>query len=243
MFRSLLVAVALVAIAAPCRADDLAELLETAVAGVSWRLPESFAYTETIAKGERTYVGRFDPSLPPDSRWTLLSVDGREPSAEETADYLDDKSAAPAGDADNGDEEPDREETDEDRELVSMIDPDSLVLLEESDEHWLLGFEFAGDGSDKAETKFLASLRGTARIDRVDGRLVFVDIRNEGDVKPAFGVRIREFVTRFDFGRIVTAGVVVPVAVQLRVKGRAYLAVGIDEAETRRFSDFERVID
>lgn len=237
--NGLLIAVTLVAVATPARADSLAELLESAVAAVSWRLPESVAYTETLAQGERTYVGRFDPSQTPESRWTLVSVDGRPPTDEETAEYLDDKSEASRR-AEETEDDDDREESD-DRQLVRMIDPDSLVLLEETADHWLLGFRLAG--GDKKQARFFAKLRGTARIARDDGRLVSVDIQNQGDVKPTFGVRIREFLTRFDFARAIGDGAVVPVGVELRVKGRAYLAVGIDETETRRFSNFEKVIE
>ena len=84
---------------------------------------------------------------------------------------------------------------------------------------------------------------GTVRIAKDGGHLEYLDISNQKAVRPAIGVKIRDFHTRFEFAPALAGGPVVPVAFRFRIKGRAFVAVGFDEMETVEFSDFESVSD
>jgi len=87
-----LAAVALLSAASPALADALLDrlLADARAAG-----PEDFAWTRTTRTEQRggkavetqTIVERYDPSRPADRRWTLSSIDGRAPTADEAAKY------------------------------------------------------------------------------------------------------------------------------------------------------------
>ena len=216
-------------------AEDYATLFEDAVRKVTWQYPADWAYTETRQGSERVEVGRYDPSRPEDERWELVAIDGRAPSAEEAREYQEDRRGDRgfmSGDDDDEDGEDDDSPTD-------FVAPDSLELLEESSTHWLLGFAPAGDDDD--DEKFLKKMDGTVRIAKDGGHLEYLDISNQKAVRPAIGVKISDFHTRFEFAPALAGGPVVPVAFRFRIKGRAYVAVGFDEMETVEFSEFETV--
>lgn len=91
MIRTPLIAVAMT-LAAPAAADPL---LDRIVADARMVGPEDFAWTR-VSKAEqrsggeaktRVSIERYDPSRPAGQRWTLVSVDGKAPTADEAKDY------------------------------------------------------------------------------------------------------------------------------------------------------------
>ncbi len=233
--RTFLLVILAALTATPALARDYSALFEDAVRGVTWQYPDHWAYTETRTGKDSSQVARFDPSRPDGERWTLLSVDGREPTEAEIDEFLEDK-----GDDEgfmSGDGGEDAKDDSEEDDVRTMVEPGSLELLEESDTHWLLRFVPRPD--DEEEEKFLEKMNGTVRIAKAGEQLEYIAISADKPVKPAVGVKIREFMTRFEFRRAVDDGPVVPVAFRFRVKGRAYLAIGFDEMQTIEFSDFE----
>ena len=70
-------------------ADDLKQRILAQAQSVS---PDDYAFTRTIrsetnSKGKtekKVTIEKFDPTKPADSRWTLVSIDGAPPSAEQT---------------------------------------------------------------------------------------------------------------------------------------------------------------
>lgn len=88
-----------IAVATPAAADPL---LDRVVAEARTVGPDDFAWTRTSkaeqrSGGEvekRTVVERFDPSRPAAQRWTLVSIDGKPPTAEEAKDYAKDMAGA-----------------------------------------------------------------------------------------------------------------------------------------------------
>ena len=213
--------------------EDYSALFESAVENVTWEYPDNWAYTETRRNKDGTQVGRFDPSRPEAERWTLVSVDGRAPTDEEIEEFIEDK------EGERGFMSGDEEDDDEEDGVRTMVEPGSLELIEETETYWLL--RFVPEADDDDEEKFLEKLNGTVRIDKAGQHLEYIDISTDKPVKPVFGVKIRDFNTRFEFGRALDEGPIVPVAFRLRIKGRAYLAIGFDEAQIVEFSDFERV--
>ncbi len=231
--RPLLPLLCLIGLAPATHAEDYAGLFDEAVGRVTWQYPDDWAFTETRHGKDTIEVGRYDPSRPDSERWELLSVDGRPPTPDEADDYREGKQ----GDRGflGGDKENDND--DDQGSPSDLVSPGSLELIEESDSHWLLGFVPTGDDEDEA--KFMKKMNGTVRIAKAGRHLEFLDIRSRKPVRPAIGVKIREFNTRFEFAEAVAGGPVVPVAFRFRVKGRAFVAVGFDEMETLEFSDFE----
>jgi hypothetical protein len=70
-------------------------LKERIIAHARTVTPEDYAYTRTIRtestegnkKEERVVVDRWDPTKPHDQRWTLVSINGQSPSAEQMKNY------------------------------------------------------------------------------------------------------------------------------------------------------------
>jgi hypothetical protein len=76
----------------------------------------------------------------------------------------------------------------------------------------------------------------------VDGHYVqYIDLRNEGAIRPVFGVKIKRFLTHLTFGPAGSDGPIVPLSIDVELKGRAMLFVKIDESESVRYTDYEYV--
>ena len=79
-------------VAAESSADALKERI---IAHARTVTPEDYAYTRTIRsestegnkKEERVVVDRWDPAKPQDQRWTLVSINGQPPTADQLKNY------------------------------------------------------------------------------------------------------------------------------------------------------------
>lgn len=76
---------------AACVAADADALKERIIAHARTVTPEDYSYTRTVRtesnegekKEERVVIERFDPSKALDQRWTLVSIDGKPPTADQ----------------------------------------------------------------------------------------------------------------------------------------------------------------
>ena len=188
---------------------------------VEWNVEESWAFTETSLSEGELYVGRFDPRLEEDARWSLLSVDGKEPTDEQRRKYAHDRNEHSDEDAD-------------DDQVTAMLDTDTLELVEETEEHWVFTFVPAED-----EEPFLDSVDAKVRIIK-DGRYIeALEMRNFQDIRPGFGTKITQLQMRFSFGPAIENGPIVPLSSNVQITGRALLFIGFNETEVKKYSDFE----
>jgi hypothetical protein len=226
--------VALLSAAAwPARAepppDGYEALFERALESIAWDFPESWAFTETETGSDGAFVGRFDPRKPDADRWTLLSIDGREPTPEEARRYAERK---------QGDRHEDDQEDDGD--IDAMVEPGSLALVEETDDYWLLRFVPTDDGDDdEVGRKVMERMDGTAKIIKNGHYLEYIDIRNTRPIRPKVGVKMKQFLTRITFGPAVDGGPIVMQSMDVSIKLSAFLVVRVDETQSLRYSDFE----
>ncbi len=201
--------------------DDYSALVEDAVTALDSGYHEEWAFTETKLEDEKLWVGRFDPSRPKNERWSLLSVDGRDPSDDEIDDYLGDQDDPSGGDESS---------------VSAMIEPGSVRLIEETDDFWR--FAFVPSDDDEA---FLRNVDSTLRIMK-DGRyLAEIELVAQRPFKPGFGVKFDEFLTRLTFAPVADGGPIAPRTVDVKVKGRAVLVFRFDETTALAYSDFEHV--
>ena len=200
--------------------ENYDELFEEALQSVDFEFARNWAYTETSVDDEHVWVGRFDPRRPAGERWELISVDKRAPTNDEIEEYHDDRD----------DDIPD----DDDNEVVEMVEPDSVKLIEETDQYWLLGFNL--DEEEKAITE---NVDATIRINKPGRYLEYIDVHNRAVMKPAFGVKLTRLITRLTFGPAVEAGPIVPLSTQVEVSGQAFLFISFDEQELSHNTDFE----
>jgi len=199
-------------------------IFEEAVLAINNNYRQSWAFTETAIETEAVVVGRFDPRRPSGERWTLQSIDGREPTADEIEEYLDDR------DDDDGEENTDS--------VDIMVEDGSLVLLEETDEHYL--YSFTPSGNDEG---FMEHVDATIKIAKDGPYIEYIDLQAAKPFCPRFGVRVSEFTTRLSFGPAAEGGPIVPRLVDIRVKLRAFVVVNVDEKNFVSYSEYEFVGD
>ena len=162
--------------------------------------------------------------------WELLTIDDREPTAEERDDFLAEKDRdAEDKDGNNGDER------------RSMISPGSVELVEDSKAHWVFAFKPLADSDE--EVGFMKHVDARLHVVK-DGHYVSaITMVNSRPIKPGKGVKLSEFNVSMEFSPALNGDVVLPRSVSTRIKGRAMLVVGFDEEEDIEFSDYRRVIN
>lgn len=216
-------------VATAATAEDYADIVNRAFAAIDNDYHAAWAFTEAGTEDGVTHVGRYDPRRPAGERWTLLSVDGRQPTGDEIADYLDNKDDYQRNDNDDNDE-------------IELINFESLELVEETDEYWIFSFVPNGDDEeDEMAREFMRQVDATVKIIRDGHYLEYIDLHNDKPIKPAFSVKISRFVTRLTFGPAGDSGPIVPLTVDVQIKGRAMLLVRFDEMESTHYSDYEYV--
>jgi hypothetical protein len=212
-----------------------AALLKEAVEAIESDFERNWAFTETSITAEGTTVGRFDPRLPEDTRWALLSVDDRDPTSDEIDDYLADKEDK-NGNRENSDDADDADQ--KDSEVGNMISPDSLRLIEETDNFWLFSFI---PNDDEDERKFMEHVDGTLTISKGGRYLQEINMQSREPFKPRFGVKINDFLTRLRFAPAADQGPIVPLSIDFRIDVRAFMVKRVRESAEISFSDYEYV--
>jgi hypothetical protein len=202
--------------------ENYSAIFENAVDAIDFEFDRQWAYTETQVSSEHVWVGRFDPRKPSRERWRLLTVDAREPTEDEIEKYQRDKAH---DHSDNGD-----------KRVNAMVEPDSIRLIEETDEFWLFGFN-----PEEDREAVMDSVDATIRVNKPNGHLEYIDIRNHSAITPVVGVKIAKLITRLTFGPAAAGGPIVPLSTQVEVRGRAYFLITFDEQELTRNGDFEYV--
>ena len=205
-------------------AIDYSEILQRALTELDDNYRDNWAFTEVREFGGVTTFARFDPRR--DKKWQLLSVDGRSPTPEAIAQYIEERSNEDGrGKGKRG-------------TPVNMVTPGSLSLMEETEDYWLFDFIPGGEGDNG---KFMAQLNGEMKINKRSGSIEFIDIRSDGTFKPRFGFKVSEFVTRMEFVQAGLNGPAVPGAMQFRIKARALGMMKVDEMVNLHYRDYQYV--
>jgi len=212
-------------------AGDYSALLGKATDALDSDYASDWAFTETSVDSEIMTVARFDPSAPDGKRWHLLTVNGRNPTATEVADFREER--AEDFPEDGADDDPGND-------VEAMVQPDSLSLIEETDDYWLFNFLPAEDEDDEG---ILEHVDATLKIVKGGPYMEFISLQSNKPFRPQFGVKISNLTTRLVFGPAAMNGPIVPVSVDIRIKARAFLAISIDETVSISFSDYEYVGD
>jgi hypothetical protein len=189
--------------------DNYEALFQSAIKAITWDVQEDWAFTLTSSGSDGDRVGRFDPRQPEGERWTLLAIDGRAPTAKESAEYAENDHHFGAGDSDDDDG---------DDNAIDMVEPGTLRLV---------------------GRKVLESMQGTVKIIKDGEYLAYIDIHNEKPIRPRIGVKMKKFLMHMSFGPIAEDGPVVMRSMNFAIKLSAFVLVRVNEAESMAFSDFE----
>ena len=89
--------------------------------------------------------------------------------------------------------------------------------------------------------KFMRNVNGTLKIVRDGHYPEYIDLQNDKPIKPAFGIKISRFQTRLTFGPAGDKGPIVPLTIDVEVKGRAMLAIKFHEIESAHYGNYDYV--
>ncbi len=222
----ILVSLLLLLLASTAIAETHEELVQRAFAAMEPDLSANWSYTRTARSSDGTFIARYDPRLPEGEHWTLISVDGREPTEDDVEAFLEERQRVQGGDDDNDE---------------TMFADGSIELIEETDAYWLFAFRPETDSDEEAE--FMQAVDARLKVVKEGHFVSLVSMRNTDTIKPGKGVKIRKFETELEFAPAYEGGPTVPRRVRAAVQGKAFLVVKIDEEEDIEFSDFEPVGD
>ena len=201
-------------------AVDYDSILQEALAKIHDDYVDHFAFREQVTRKGLNVVGDYDPSRV-NAPWILLSSDGREPSDKEMQQYAKDKLKQ----TEDLKKYPERSPLG----VKTMVQPDSLELIEDQKERWL--FLFTPTGEDK---KMMRRMKGQLAINKQGNYLEWMDVRTQKPFKANFVTKMKEFIMHYEF-RPAIDGRTVPTDFEFRI----HIAVGgIDVADEHLFANY-----
>lgn len=202
-------------------ADENTELLNKALRGFSAEPPKGWSYTVTSEGNDRTTVERYDPAKPAGQQWTLVSRNGKAPTADESAQYRRHQATlAPAGmkaTFSRGD-----------------IDSANAQLMRETDTELEYLCRFRPDLADA----MLSRLALTLVVNKETASIASFHFRLLQPFAPAFGVRMIELDVRMTFLPPQGDRPALPLTASSRFKGRILLVKSIEENLDATYSEF-----
>ena len=212
------------------RATD--DPLAAAIAFADGRRAEhDYAYTRSlrlVTAGERIdRVERFDPTRPDGARWRLLEIEGREPDADELADY----------DGDDHDGRAFRLYSD----VIGGLDPLDAELVELTPERAIYRLrETKAAFLDEDEQEFAKYLDSRLVVDR-RGPVPYVselDIVAPAPFRPSMAARIERFETRFRYAPHPETGEILPSEIRIDLAVTALWVVSVEAMTEIAFRDY-----
>jgi hypothetical protein len=216
-------------------AQTASEFVVNAFKGFDQDYREKWGFDELREDGERTWFGRFSPES--GGLWTLLTVDGQDPTEEETAEYVEEKKA-----------QRERETSDDEqggppRSPIDSIDLTTLVLEQNTSESLVYSFLPVGRGD---QAKMMKKMRGELSVRKSDSCIEYLEITNPKPFRPQITVKLNRFFSRFDFGsptgeNIGVGGAcknIVPLGTQFEMDMKALGLMNIDVSVRATYSNF-----
>jgi len=225
----LLVCLGLIA-GAPAVAEPPA-LVEQALQAMDAVAIDDWFFTETTVAGATSRVLQHDPTRPDGRRWTLVSVDGREPTDEEREKAVRDRANAEAEDA----------EDEEQGEVRAMVDMESLALIEETASHAV--YRFRPVAEDEKDARLFDHVDAALRVSKAGPYVESLEMHSREPFSPGFGIKVKEFAMTLTFAPVGPEATVLPETVRIRMAGRAFLVKKIDETVVVTYGDYRRPTD
>ena len=209
------------------------QLVEQALQNMESEKSREWAFTETTLTEGKTIVKSYDPQRPSGERWKLLTVNGRQPTADELK-RIERKNRR------DEEQRSEREDNDsEESEVSAMIEPGSLSLIEENDSRAI--YKFTPGAESDREKKMLAYVDGRLEVAKAGPTVSSIELKSREPFSPAFGVKIREFMTHMTFAPLEEGGPALPQTVAVKVEGRAFMVKELNEDVKVTYSDWVRV--
>ena len=206
---------------------DFQSILQEALNKIHDDYVDHFAFREEVTRKGLNVVGDYDPSRV-NVPWILLSSDGKEPSDKEMKQYAKDKLKQ----TEDLKKHPERSPLG----VKTMVQPDSLELIEDQKERWLFLFTPTGENQ-----KMMRKMKGQLAINKQGNYLEWMDVRTQKPFKANFVTKMKEFIMHYEFEPAID-GRTVPTDFEFRI----HIAVGgIDVADEHLFANYSnyRLID
>lgn len=192
---------------------------------------DDWFFTMTTVADGITSVQRHDPTKPEGQRWSLVSVDGKEPTEEQREEAARNQSSGKESDA----------EQDEENEVRAMVDTESVTLIEETATHAV--YRFRPVAEDEDDAKLFEHVDATLRVSKASPYVESLEMRSREPFSPGFGVKVKEFAMAMTFVPVGPDAVVLPETVRIRMAARAFLVKKIDETVLVTYGDYRRDAD
>jgi hypothetical protein len=184
---------------------------------------ERCAYTRVRSDADSLKIERYDPSNP-NAPWTLLNLDGRDPTAADLRRYVQ------------------RADNRSDRRHPLSFDPRDLVRPDSwelrSDNGREVAYKFRLQPFEELNERLAEKAIGTLVMDKDAGHLVRIRIENTEPVYPAPLVRITAYAQelRFEHDEAIGADVLVKAVTHMR--GRALGVKSLNDDRVIRYEDY-----
>ncbi len=210
--------------AAPARDDAQPHAaLETALKIFRTDGPKGWSFIQTTTSGEQSRVERFDAAQPEFARWTLLQVDGRTPTADESADYHEKLSRRSRGGTAP--------------RLTDQIDLATLDVAADSPDRTTYHARLKEGEDGDATARFLTA---TVVLHKPTQTIESFEIASTGPFSPVLGVKIAEMKTTLSYSLPDDHRPSLLLKSTTRLRGRAFLLKSLDADMTVTFTDYER---
>lgn len=184
--------------------------------------PAGWAFTQVTVSEDKNLTERYDPSRPPEERWTLLEKDGRRPTEADLATYREQPGK-------RGGElvAPD---------LTAQLDADTAELVSDDGDRAVWRFRLR-PGND--EDFVAAHMTATYTLHRPTGSIERVELANFEPFDPSFFVKVNEARTVMEFTLPEGDRPARPRQISMRVRGRSFWFKSLDSELSVTYRDYE----
>lgn len=186
--------------------------------------PKFWSYTQTTTAEGKSTVERYDAAKFEFERWTLLQKDGHAATDDEARDYFEIRSRRSRGGTAP--------------KLTDQFDLATVETIAATAERATFRVHLK---PGEFEDRTAAYLRATIVVHQPTHTIESIELASTGGFNPAFGVKIAEMKTTLTYSLPTAERPSVPLAVNTRVRGRAFLFKSLDADMTVTFTDYERV--
>jgi len=209
--------------AATAAASELPTEVASAVEKLQRAASVEWSYVRTGESEAQLLVERYTHGA--EDPWELLSIDGTPATERQRKAY-----------SKKADERVNRDHPGK-VDILSMIETDSLQLLDESEQHAVYGFQPAPD--DNTDAEFAKALVGKLRLDRVAGVVQSLQMSSSEPFSPRTGVRIERMLMRMVFSPPEASRPGFLTAIRNDVDAKIAGIKSIEQRQSVRFHDFE----
>jgi len=180
-----------------------------------------WSYTLTTTGDGRSMVERCDAAKPEFDRWSLVQRDGRPPTPDEFRDYAESRSRRSRGGTAP--------------RMIDQLDLETLDVRSEAGDRVTFSCRLKpGDARDNVA----AFLRATIVLHKPSQTIESLDLSSTGEFSPSLVVKIAAMNTHLSYSLPEADRPSLPLSVETRVRGRAFLFKSLDAEMVVTFSDY-----